>query len=148
MCSGAVYGLWSLNKSTMRETNRSSCHQKQNGDCGGHASLKHFFNLLQAKYIIYGLVHERHNSIANALELCLSYTDPSKWRLQCPWPLETFLHFTTKWFITVSTYTNSAIHNLTGKITTNQWVFRRDITPLIHIFLHKLLKHFHIYFHA
>ena len=28
-----------------------------------------------------GLVQERRNSIANALELCLSFTNPSKWDL-------------------------------------------------------------------
>ena len=41
------------------------------------ANISHFFCHLQLH--IDGLMQERHNSIANALELCLSCTNPSIW---------------------------------------------------------------------
>ena len=40
------------------------------------------FYILQQEHVD-GLVQERHNSIANALELCLSCTNPSIWHRSC-----------------------------------------------------------------
>ena len=64
-CHCSVYGVWTLSRELLRTQWISY-------------TLGIFIQILTGLYIN-GLVQERHNSIANALELRLSCTNPSIW---------------------------------------------------------------------
>ena len=66
-----------------------------------------------------GLVQERRNSIANALELCLSCTNPSKW----PWVAERDLNYCC---VVMMTSSNGNIFRVTAPLwrefTSDRWI--------------------------